>query len=303
MRIVRNSILIFLTLTLIITIPLALILQSLSSSILKPYNTFNYFDKSSIYQELEKIIEEKITGEYAKNNNIITVKLFTMVSNEFVTDELIAVNIRSIQNSTWDYILGKTDKVEPISTKPFLQEFYQLFDSQMEEYAEKNNIPLGLFDQEFKKWLDRVLPDSIDFMKISGVDIEEVNKIKQYYYDTKKLLYILYLVIIAALLIGFIILVNIKRFFRWFTVIIISGVSLILIFSFVLLLFKQQLYNKLNFTGTLAELDPSIFRIYNLMLQDYTNHLLGYSLVLLLIAIGLIVINKYTKNNSSILIK
>jgi hypothetical protein len=98
---------------LIVLIPIATVLFSLNSTILKPYNTEKYIAQSGLNSNVKQMIRDKVTGEDKNQQPTalqkVQIKLVGQAFDLVVTDELVTNKLGVLETSFWDYMTDKSD--------------------------------------------------------------------------------------------------------------------------------------------------------------------------------------------------
>jgi hypothetical protein len=114
-RAISYILLVFLSITLIIAIPIGITAYSANSTFLKPYSSDIYLAKSGINSELKLMVKESIMGsDSAKNTSPLAKlrnKLVGQAFDSIVTDDLVSQKMNLLQISLWDYFTGKSKKL------------------------------------------------------------------------------------------------------------------------------------------------------------------------------------------------
>lgn len=297
LNVLKKFFLMLLTLILVITIPVAIFLNALSTTAIEPYRSISYIEKSGIYNELERVIRDESANYQVDSEEIGSEIINTIVNrvvDEIVTSEWLASKSAILQTNLWDYILGKTNSIYPISFQDFWQSFMIITEEELNKYTD-SKLPNELLSNGIMKGFEEKLPHELDIMSTYGINYSDLDLVKKYYNLGIKALYILYSTIIISIFLGIFLLFKSKKVLLWLgKIFIISG-----IISFIPIGLKQlyqgELLTKINLTGILLNFEDGLLNLFDLVALDIVNSILFYSTIILLLGISLLII---AKNNN-----
>lgn len=241
-------------------IPVATVLFSVNSTILKPYNTEKYIAESGLNTNFKQKIRNQFTGEDPNQKpsalQKLQAQLVGQVFDSLVTDELIANKMNLLETSFWDYM---TDK-----TQTFL------------------HVPVAELSDINAKFPALKLAELGDFNALIGLKADQLEDIKSYYnYYSKGLsgLYILIFILVGiCILLTYVL--NISG--KWLGIVITSGGVLTLL----LWLPFRFLSTKIDFSPDMAMYEDGINNLILNARHDFLQCLTIVSVVV--IALGIL---------------
>lgn len=241
-------------------IPVATVLFSVNSTILKPYNTEKYIAESGLNTNFKQKIRNQFTGEDPNQKpsalQKLQAQLVGQVFDSLVTDELIANKMNLLETSFWDYM---TDK-----TQTFL------------------HVPVAELSDINAKFPALKLAELGDFNTLIGLKADQLEDIKSYYnYYSKGLsgLYILIFILVGiCILLTYVL--NISG--KWLGIVITSGGVLTLL----LWLPFRFLSTKIDFSPDMAMYQDGINNLILNARHDFLQCLTIVSVVV--IALGIL---------------
>lgn len=241
-------------------IPVATVLFSVNSTILKPYNTEKYIAESGLNTNFKQKIRNQFTGEDPNQKpsalQKLQAQLVGQVFDSLVTDELIANKMNLLETSFWDYM---TDK-----TQTFL------------------HVPVAELSDINAKFPALKLAELGDFNALIGLKADQLEDIKSYYnYYSKGLsgLYILIFILVGiCILLTYVL--NISG--KWLGIVITSGGVLTLL----LWLPFRFLSTKIDFSPDMAMYQDGINNLILNARHDFLQCLIIVSVVV--IALGIL---------------
>ncbi len=298
LKIIRNAILIFLSLTLIFLLPINIFLHSLHITIMKPYQTANYLEQSGIYENLDGYIKRIIIKNTDHINQAQGKAIVNRIVNNFAESEIttywIASKITIAQRHLWDFILERTERVEPIPMQDFRDAFVEIGKAQIKKIANAEGLPANILNDEILSSIEKNIPSSYDF---ASLYMKQLKELRNVYQKFQKGLYLLYIVNLIAFLLGAIITIQSKLFFRWTGITLtVAGVISIIPGTIKFILNERAIGSILTFSGELEQIKSSIYHVIEVMIYDLIAHIAAYSLTLLGIGGLSLVIYLITKN-------
>ena len=296
MRIIRNSLLLLLSFSFLIILPVAAFINSINSTILKPYGFTSYLDQSGVYRELEAIIKNELTDSIDSEENDIN-KIIGKILNDNLTDGMIAAKLRAIQTSFWDFFLDKTDTISPIPINDFKYSFLQSLDLEIEKMAKAKGLPANLIKKDIIQGFSDKIPDSFDITKIIELDHNQLFKLKAYYQKERNILLLSYILLATIILLGLVISFNFKRFLKWlgltFTV---SGVITLIPILFTYFFLDKLILSKIEFPAGLNQIQTIFSNVLETVINETTIYLLIISSIILVTGILSLIISNFMKN-------
>jgi len=302
LNVLKKVFLILLTLILVISIPVAIFLNSLSTTIVEPYRSISYIEQSGIYDGLEKAIKAEMENYQVGSEEIgseITNTIVNRVVNEIVTSEWLASKSAILQTNLWDYILGKTNSIYPISFQDFWQSFMIVTEEELSKYTD-SKLPNELLNNSIAKGFEERLPQELDIMNTYGIKYSDLDLVKKYYNLGIKALYIVYSTIIISIFLGILLLIKSRKALKWLGAIFITSSLISFIPIGLKQLYQDELLTNINLSGILVNFEDGLFKLFNLVVLDITDSILLYSIIVLLIGISLLI---FDINNNKIGLK
>ncbi|OEF98096.1 hypothetical protein BHF71_03510 [Vulcanibacillus modesticaldus] len=303
MRILRNTLLVFISLSLIITIPSATLLYAIHSTVLKPYESINYLKQSGIYEKSEIIIKEKVSNEMEFENTVkneLVVRIFKKVIEKEVTADWIAYIAETFQISLWNYLLGESDEIAPIPIQNFYDSVIEITGDEIDRFAAEQKIPINLIKDEIISKIKGQLPTSIDVIKYYDIDPQNLENMRLNYQKSKDIKLIIYFAIISLILLGFLISYRLKRFFKWVGYTFIMSGIFSMVPAVVLYVYdEQKISNKLQFNGIIQKFEVEITYLLNLVINDIVKYLVISSLIILAVGIISIILSSTLKKHKN----
>lgn len=245
---------------LITLIPVATVLFSANSTILKPYNTEKYIAESGLNANFKQVIRKQFTGEEENQKQtalrMLQGKLVGQAFDMLVTDELFANKLGLLQTSFWDYM---TDK-----TKTFL------------------HVPIAELSDINAKFPALKIGELGDLNTLIGLKADKLEDIKRYYsFYSKGLLGLYILIFILAsvcVLLTFVLDISGK----WLGIVLTSSgvLALLLWVPF------RLLSTKINFSQDMKPYEDGIGQLIINARHDFLQCLTIVSVVV--IAIGIL---------------
>lgn len=296
MRIVRNSILLLFTFILVFTIPLLVFFQSINSTILKPYNTEMYFQNSGIYKDLEGVFENDLKENFNSTLNkpdSLTIQIVNTIIEKHITDDSISYIIKGTNDSIWDYIIGKTDVINNVDMKNLNDSMSILIEHEVKEYSEETGLPMELLAKDLINYAENKMPKYFNFMSAFNLQVDQIDNLKQLFYKSRQVLFFLYMIILTTILIGLITTGRLYRGLKWIsTNFLISG-FLSLVPASVLIIYKDDLFNKIIFKGLLVDFRQDFDKLFTLVINDILFHIITISFMLIFIGFVLLLIRLF----------
>lgn len=240
---------------LIILIPVATVLFSANSTILKPYNTEKYIAESGLNTNFKQVVRKQFTGEEENQKQtalrMLQGKLVGQAFDMLVTDELFANKLGLLQTSFWDYM---TDK-----TKTFL------------------HVPIAELSDINAKFPALKIGELGDLNTLIGLKADKLEDIKRYYsFYSKGLLGLYILIFILAsvcILLTFVLDISGK----WLGIVLTSSGALALL----LWVPFQLLSTKMNFSQDMKPYEEGISKLIINARHDFLQCLTIVSVVVI----------------------
>lgn len=298
----RSGILFTLTILISTLLTILIILYTLHNTVLKPYETNTYLKQTEIYTELQSIIPELIqpgeTQSHLIDNLIQEVAHVTV--KEYVTEAWIAEKVEFIETELWDYILGKSTVLEPISLQGIRDVFFKNLEEEAQELTK--NLPVDINETKIINQLKTQIDVNLNWAELYGIEKDQLDILRTRYSLFQKTITISALLLITLLGLGFFMHQEKIRVIRW------SGI-LTLITSLILAipLFIWKLIIKDSFFTSVkadvevpARLEPvhhEFVEIIYLLINDVETNLLILSGFTLLVSMSFFVSYSFTNKN------
>lgn len=303
MKFIKNSIIIVLSIMLILLTLLVILHQSISTTIIKPYDTQHYIEDSGIYVVLESEAKEKILNDIEVNSNSTNI-LFNVVMKKvvdsLVTEEKIAETSDELQTIFWDYITGESDSIENLSLFEDMNNIKNIIENEVNKVSDEN-IFLSTLKNEILHVLEKTLPVSIELKNY--IDDESMYYLDnaRYYYQQIQIIkvYVYALILILVLLILFVSR-KLKKSTR--TVgytLTISGILAFLPPIFINFVNKDIFYDQFVLINLPDSFYLPILNIFDLMINEFTRSMILLSLIVLALGIILLIIYKLSDKISN----
>lgn len=200
MKVLKSIILILLSFSLVIMVPLSIFFHAINETVLQPYSTNEYMAELDFYQELPERVEalfenrsqvldeslEEMMIEFEQSPDEVVKEMFmeavSRAMESIVTEEWLDERLDELQRNVWDYILKNTDRIEPVNIGSLKDALIEQFEIQLE--------PLPIPEEQKNQLIEQlnVLPETLDFgTTISNPEIEsQLMTVQTTYEQTKR---------------------------------------------------------------------------------------------------------------------
>jgi uncharacterized membrane protein YccF (DUF307 family) len=263
-RAISYILLVFLSILLVITIPIGITAFSANSTFLKPYSSDAYLVKSGINSELKLIVKESLVGsDSAKNTSPLAKlrnKLVGQAFDSIVTDDLVSQKMNLLQISLWDYFTGKSKKLLTIPIP------------ELSVALQAANVNLG---------------DKTDLFSLLGGKTDELENIKTTYQLYQKGTFVIYILIPILLIVCVLLALSLDRSLWIGSCLVIGGLLTLLLWVPVTLF-----TNSINVPIQMQKVSERITSLIMLARHDFLIRLSIVSAAVLLIGVIAMLIMK-----------
>ncbi len=135
------------------SIPAAVLLATLNLTVLKPYNTLQYFEQSGIYEKMSVQIKKTIVEDAVSRSPRIMQKYVAAImeaaSDATVTPQWLQVKTQLVQKTVWDFLTGKSERLEPIPVPELRQSALQAAKRQLNRLPQAVWLLPGMNKERF----------------------------------------------------------------------------------------------------------------------------------------------------------
>jgi hypothetical protein len=263
-RAISYILLVFLSILLVIAIPIGITAFSANSTFLKPYSSDTYLAKSGINSELKLTVKESLMGsDSAKNTSPLAKlrnKLVGQAFDSIVTDDLVSQKMNLLQISLWDYFTGKSKKLLAIPIP------------ELSAALQAANVNLG---------------DKTDLFSLLGGKTAELENIKTTYQLYQKATLVIYILIPILLIVCILLALSLDRRLWIGSCLVIGGLLTLLLWLPVTLF-----TNSINVPIQMEKVSEGITSLIMLARHDLLIRLSIVSAAVLLIGVIAMLIMK-----------
>ncbi len=300
MSFIEKAIVTIVTIALIFMIPAALLTQAIHQTVLKPYSTTAYLEKTNLYDQMELWVQAAIReqigqiqfdGVPSAVSQVFQDAVVTVVEKQ-VTADFIAEKAGRFEASIWDYILGHTDRLEPVPVPELRTAFSETVRLQLNHWSEQTGVPLNTLGTEAEREqlignLANHIPDSIDLTLIAGDSAlpQTIETLKQKYEQQLFYRNVLYGATLVLLLIGIVIQRRPRAVLSWTGTVLIVGCALSLVPAVATLALHREVVDLLVSLAGIErsegwmQMEQGIVRLVEVMAADVRGVLLVSSAI------------------------
>ncbi len=305
MNIIRNILLILLSIILVITIPLTTFFYSLKSTILKPYATITYINQSGVYEKAEILIKQMLSETSINDENNqgedIILQIINQVVEEHITGDWLAIKLENIQVSIWDYILNKTNRIEPFHMEEYQAWIMNAAEGKIEALSKENGIPSDKLKETIEDELKQKIPQSIDMTDMLGITYDQLDFIKLNYQKAQHTFRLFILLNIAGLLLGALLAFRFRKILFWVGLTTtIAGVFSLIPVLVATFFNGMSFVSKIELPESLKLIEVNVIRLIELIVQDIFKQINIVSLFIIVFGAMLLLLMKLIKSNHTI---
>lgn len=298
LKVLRNFLIILLSIICIILIPLILVYESLNTTILKPYESISYLNESGIYQDAEVVLEETIInkmGSLEIASFMPSTILNNLVSNS-VTIDWISYFSKDIQTSLWKYITDDTDKISDISLTGYSIYIKEMASNEINTLTNGNS---SFLEDTINTKIDQLMPESINLNDYFSDYTNYIEKVKGYYQTMKVFEVVIFLLLAFIIIFVAILSANLKKTLSSLGIIFsITGILTLLAALFLNVIDKQFFYAQLQNLEFYGYFESSVTKLMDLLVNDITMNLSMISFVVMIVGVFLLLISKVLKTKT-----
>lgn len=291
MKALRITFSVFIGLFLLVLFMFLTMFYSANESILKPYSTTEYLEKSGTYKVLSDNASELFIKNELDNEIVDMQNISKNVVEDFITEEWLKEKVNFMQTEIWDYILNKDKELSNLNVSGLKQEFLNTFEAKINKENIGENAKEMVLDNFSSKF-----DSNINWAEMYGINTTALDKWSTLYNKKNTVFNYSILIAFALLALGSTLLLRINWIMIYTGIIgVISSITLLPSYLMWKLIPMDSIKNELSNNSEFIFIDDLFVNLIDVIAKDFTYQITLNSLMTFGASVVLLSASKFIK--------